>query len=82
VIFGVATLRAKIFSRRLGMSFIVLSIASAFLGFLSLPGGGGIHMSWWWATTGTFGVIAFMIGMIWYGVEILRNIRADSLDHR
>jgi len=77
IVFGVATMRAKVFSRLLGISFVVLSIASAILGFLSLPGGGGIHMSWWWATTGTFGVIAYMIGMAWYGVELLLKLRVE-----
>ena len=78
IIFGIATLRAKIFSRSLGIGFIVLSVASSILGFLSLPGGGGIHMSWWWATTGTFGVLAYMIGMAWYGVEILMKLRGQA----
>ncbi len=73
ILFGAATLRARVFSRRLGISFIVLSAASFVLGFLSLPGGGGIHMSWWWATTGTFGVVAYMVGMSWYGVEVLQH---------
>ncbi|HEX7963229.1 MAG TPA: hypothetical protein VF466_01420 [Candidatus Saccharimonadales bacterium] len=77
VVFGVATIRAKVFSRQLGIGFIVLSVASAILGFLSLPGGGGIHMSWWWATTGTFGVLAYMIGMAWYGVELLLKLRGQ-----
>jgi len=78
IIFGIATMRAKVFSRQLGMGFIVLSFASSILGFLSLPGGGGIHMSWWWATTGTFGVIAYMIGMGWYGVEIILKLRSTA----
>lgn len=78
IVFGIATIRAKVFSRQLGIGFIVLSVASAILGFLSLPGGGGIHMSWWWATTGTFGVIAYMIGMAWYGVELVLKIRDQS----
>jgi hypothetical protein len=75
IVFGIASMRAKVFSRKLGIGFIVLSVASAILGFLSLPGGGGIHMSWWWATTGTFGVIAYMIGMAWYGVELLLKLQ-------
>jgi hypothetical protein len=61
VLFGVATIRAKIFSRQLGIGFIVLTAASFVLGFLSIPGGGGISMSWWWATTGTFGVVAYIV---------------------
>ncbi len=73
ILFGAATLRARVFSRQLGVAFIVLSAASFVLGFLSLPGGGGIHMSWWWATTGTFGVVAYMVGMGWYGLEVLRH---------
>ena len=73
VLFGVATIRAKVFSRQLGIGFIVLTVASFVLGFLSLPGGGGIRMSWWWGTTGTFGVIAYMVALAWYGVELLRN---------
>jgi hypothetical protein len=75
IIFGIATLRAGVFSRLLGVSFIVLSAASFILGFLSLPGGGGLHMSWWWGTTGTFGVVAYMVGMGWYGVEVLQQER-------
>jgi len=75
VIFGIATVRAKVFSRQLGISFAVLAILGTILGFLSLPGGGGIHMSWWWGTTGTFGVLAFMIGMAWFGVELLQKTR-------
>jgi hypothetical protein len=43
IIFGIATLKAKVFSRQLGYSFVVLSFASAILGFLSLPGGGGVR---------------------------------------
>jgi hypothetical protein len=75
IVFGIATTIAKVFTRQLGMGFIVLSVASAILGFLSLPGGGGIHMSWWWATTGTFGVLAYMVGMAWYGIELLLKLR-------
>ncbi len=73
VLFGVATIRARVFSRRLGIGFIVLTAASFVLGFLSLPGGGGIHMSWWWATTGTFGVVAYMVALAWYAVELLQS---------
>jgi hypothetical protein len=71
VVFGVATIQAKVFSRQLGTIFIVLSVASLVLGFLSLPGGGGLPLSWWWGTTGTFGVVAYMIGLAWYGVELM-----------
>lgn len=74
VVFGIATIRAQVFSRQLGPSFVVLSVASLVLGFLSLPGGGGLHLSWWWGTTGTFGVVAYMIGMAWYGIELLLYI--------
>jgi hypothetical protein len=63
VLLGVATIRAKIFSRQLGVGFIVLTASSFVLGFLSVPGGGGIKMSWWWATTGTFGVVAYMAAL-------------------
>jgi hypothetical protein len=73
VLFGIATLRCRVFSRRLAVSFIALSAASFVLGFLSLPGGGGLHMSWWWGTTGTFGVVAYMVGMGWYGLEVLQQ---------
>lgn len=73
VLFGVATIRAKVFSRQLGIGFIVLAVASFVLGFLSLPGGGGIPMSWWWGTTGTFGVVAYMVALAWYGIELFRN---------
>lgn len=76
IIFGIATIRAKVFTRRLGISFIALSAASAILGFLSLPGGGGIHMSWWWGTTGTFGVVAYMIGLGWYAIELIVRLRS------
>jgi hypothetical protein len=72
VLFGVATIKAKVFSRKLGIGFIVLAAASFVLGFLSLPGGGGVHMSWWWGTTGTFGVVAYMVVLAWSGVELLR----------
>ena len=65
VLFGVATIRARVFSRQLGIGFIVLAAASFVLGFLSLPGGGGIAMSWWWGTTGTFGVVAYMVALAW-----------------
>ena len=78
IIFGIATIRANVFTRQLGIAFIVLSVASAILGFLSLPGGGGIHMSWWWATTGTFGVLAYMVGMAWYGIELILKLRNHS----
>jgi hypothetical protein len=40
VLFGIATIRARIFSRQLGISFIVLAAASFVPGFLSLPGVG------------------------------------------
>jgi hypothetical protein len=76
VLFGVATLRARVFSRQVGIGLIVLAVASFVLGFLSLPGGGGIHMSWWWGTTGTFGVVAYMVALAWYGIELLRNAEA------
>ena len=72
VLFGVATIRARIFSRKLGIGFMVLTGASFILGFLSIPGGGGIHMSWWWATTGTFGVIAYMVALAWFAIELLQ----------
>lgn len=72
ILFGVATIRAGVFSRALGVGFIVLAVASAVLGFLSLPGGGGIPMSWWWGTTGTFGVIAYMVALFWFAIELWR----------
>jgi hypothetical protein len=75
VLFGVATIRAGVFSRQLGIGLIVLAVASSVLGFLSLPGGGGIAMSWWWATTGTWGVVAYMVALAWYGIELFRNVR-------
>lgn len=77
VVFGIATRRARVFYRPLGTIFVMLSVASAILGFLSLPGGGGLHLSWWWGTTGTFGVVAFMVGLAWYGVELLLRISAE-----
>jgi len=73
VLFGVATIRARRFPRQIGIAFIVLSVASFVLGFLSLPGGGGIHMSWWWATTGTFGVLAYMVALAWYGIALFQS---------
>lgn len=76
ILFGVATIRARIFSRQLGIGFIVLSAASFVLGFLSVPGGGGIHMSWWWGTTGTFGVVASMVALAWYGLELFQSVRS------
>jgi hypothetical protein len=81
ILFGVATIRAKVFSRQVGIGVIALAVASFVLGFLSLPGGGGIRMSWWWGTTGTFGVIAYMVALAWYGVELLRIAEeADDKD--
>jgi hypothetical protein len=80
VLFGVATIRAGIFSRQLGIGFIILAVASFVLGFLSIPGGGGIHMSWWWGTTGTFGVVAYMVAIAWYGVELFRGAGSESTD--
>jgi hypothetical protein len=74
VLFGVATIRARIFSHRLGIGCIVFTAASFVLGFLSIPGGGGIAMSWWWATTGTFGVIAYMVALAWFAVELLQAV--------
>jgi hypothetical protein len=74
VLFGIATLRARVFSRQVGIGLIVLAVASSILGFLSLPGGGGIRMSWWWATTGTFGVVAYMVALGWYGIELFRTV--------
>lgn len=73
ILFGVASLRARVFPRPLALALIVLAVVSAVLGFLSLPGGGGISMSWWWGTTGTFGVIAYMVALFWYGVELVRR---------
>ncbi len=77
ILFGVATIRAKVFSRPLGIGMIVLAASSFVLGFLSLPGGGGIHMSWWWATTGTFGVLAYMVALAWYGTELFQRVGSD-----
>jgi hypothetical protein len=74
VLFGVATIRAKIFSHQLGIGCIVLTAASFVLGFLSIPGGGGIHMSWWWATTGTFDVVAYMVALAWFAIELLQSV--------
>jgi hypothetical protein len=76
VLFGVATIRARIFSHQLGIGCIVLTAASFFLGFLSIPGGGGIKMSWWWATTGTFGVVAYMVALAWFAIELLQTVGA------
>jgi hypothetical protein len=76
VLFGIATIRGRVFSRQVGIGMIVLAAASFVLGFLSLPGGGGIHMSWWWATTGTFGVLAYMVALAWYGIELFRMVGA------
>ncbi len=74
VLFGASIIRAKVFSRQLGIGFIVLTSASLVLGFLSIPGGGGISMSWWWATTGTFGVISYMVALAWLAIELLRSV--------
>jgi hypothetical protein len=79
VLFGVATIRAGIFSRPVGIGVIVLAAASFVLGFLSLPGGGGIRMSWWWGTTGTFGVVAYMVALAWYGIELFRSVSTAAL---
>ncbi len=79
VLFGVATIRAKVFSRRLGIGLIVLASASFLLGFLSIPGGGGIHMSWWWATTGTFGVVAYMVALAWSGIALFQSVGAPPI---
>ncbi len=76
ILFGVATIRARIFSRQIGIGLIVLAAASFVLGFLSIPGGGGIAMSWWWATTGTFGVVAYMVALAWYGIALFRSVGA------
>jgi hypothetical protein len=76
VLFGVATFRARIFSHQLGVGCIVLTAASFLLGFLSIPGGGGIAMSWWWATTGTFGVVAYMAALAWFAIELLQTVGA------
>lgn len=75
VLFGIASVRAGVYSRAVGVTFVALSLASFVLGFLSLPGGGGVHMSWWWGTTGTFGVVAYMVGLAWYGLELLQKTR-------
>ncbi|HEX4127333.1 MAG TPA: hypothetical protein VHX67_07125 [Acidimicrobiales bacterium] len=80
ILFGIATVRARVFSRQLGVGLIVLAVLSAVLGFLSLPGGGGISMSWWWGTTGTFGVVAYMVALGWYGVELFRRVGGGSED--
>ena len=80
VLFGVAIIKAKVFSRMLGIGFIVLSAASLVLGFLSFPGGGGIPMSWWWGTTGTFGVVAYMIVLAWSGIELFRLVGAGRAE--
>ena len=59
------------------VSFTVVFAAASFvLGFLSIPGGGGIRMSWWWGTTGTFGVVACMVALAWYRIELFRSIDA------
>jgi hypothetical protein len=79
VLFGVATVRARVFSRQVGIGMIAFAASSFVLGFLSLPGGGGIHMSWWWATTGTFGVVAYMVALAWYGIELFRNVGAAPI---
>jgi hypothetical protein len=74
ILFGVATIKARIFSHQLGVGCIVLTAASFVLGFLSIPGGGGIAMSWWWATTGTFGVVAYMVALAWFAIELLLTV--------
>jgi hypothetical protein len=74
VLFGVATIRARVFSRRLGIGFIVLTAISLPIGFLSIPGGGGISMSWWWATTGTFALVAYMVALAWFAIELLQSV--------
>ena len=38
-------------------------------------GGGGIAMSWWWATTGTFGVTAYMVAMAGFAIELLLQLK-------
>jgi hypothetical protein len=78
VLFGVATIRARIFSHQLGIGCIVLTAGSFVLGFLSIPGGGGIAMSWWWATTGTFGVVAYMAALSWFAIELLVGVRRQN----
>lgn len=40
------------------------------------PGGGGIAMSRLWATTGTFGVITYMVALAWFAIELLQIIGA------
>jgi hypothetical protein len=31
-------------------------------------------MSWWWATTGTFGVVAYMLALAWSEVELFQRV--------
>lgn len=59
ILFGVAVLRAGVYSRALGIGFIVLAVASFALGFANLPG-----------VLGNLGLVAYMVALLWTAVEL------------
>src|SRR5260370_37871075 len=63
VLFGVVTIRSRVYSRPLGIGFIVLAVVSFVLGFLNLPG-----------ALGSLGEVVYMVALAWTGLELWLGI--------
>jgi len=66
ILFGVATIRARVYSRQLGIGFIVLALASFVLGFLNLPG-----------ALSSLGGAVYMVALAWAGFELWMGTAAS-----
>jgi hypothetical protein len=68
VIFAIAVIRARSFSRVVGVGFLALVIVNLVISALSLPG-----------LLGNLGLIAYMLGIAWFGVELYRSVGTESI---
>ena len=69
VVFAIATIRARSFSRVVAAGILVLVIVNLVISALSLPG-----------LLGNLGLVAYMLGIAWLGVELYRGVGIKPIE--
>jgi hypothetical protein len=69
LVFAIATIRARSVSRLFAVGFLVLVIVNFVISALSLPG-----------VLGNLGLVAYMLGIAWLGVELYRGGGTESTE--
>ena len=67
VLFGLATIRARVFSRWVGIGFIVLALLDVGLSFAGFPG-----------VLVTLAAVCPWIGVGWFGVELWKGVAGKT----